>query len=213
MDTSLKDSLSTDSSEAKAQHLCVIIHGLWGNSKHLDYVAKSLQKEHGEDELIVYSAKRNTGSLTYDGIEIGAERVTKEIEEVLEQLTRDGHSITKFSVVGYSLGGLVARYVIGLLWNKRFFDKISPINFTTFATPHLGVRTPLTGYQNHGKSLDLSAKRRYFDLPAPLDVYLSVYIALTNTASVEHFRRKASEHLRSTTFHNRRFPRHGETFT
>ena len=145
-------SSDTESTSTKAQHFCLIIHGLWGNSKHLDYVAKALQEQHGEDELLVYSAKRNTGSLTYDGIEIGAERVTKETEDVLEQLTRDGHTITKFSVVGYSLGGLVARYVVGLLWHKGFFDKIQPINFTTFATPHLGVRTPLLGNMNHGKS-------------------------------------------------------------
>jgi pimeloyl-ACP methyl ester carboxylesterase len=142
------DSDST-SSKAKAQHFCLIIHGLWGNSKHLDYVASALQEQYGEDELLVYSAKRNAGSLTYDGIEIGAERVTRETEDVLEQLTRDGHSITKFSVVGYSLGGLVARYVVGLLWHKGVFDKIEPVNFTTFATPHLGVRTPLLGRMNH----------------------------------------------------------------
>jgi hypothetical protein len=98
---------------------------------------------------VVYSAKRNTGSLTYDGVEIGAERVTKEVEDVLEQLAREGHNITKFSIVGYSLGGLVARYVIGLLYHKGYFERITPINFTTFATPHLGVRTPLLGYQNH----------------------------------------------------------------
>jgi hypothetical protein len=98
---------------------------------------------------VVYSAKRNTGSLTYDGVEIGAERVTKEVEDVLEQLAREGHNITKLSMVGYSLGGLVARYVIGLLYHKGYFERITPINFTTFATPHLGVRTPLLGYPNH----------------------------------------------------------------
>lgn len=97
----------------------------------------------------MYSAKRNTGSLTYDGIEILAERCVKEVEEVLDQLARDGHSITKFSIVGYSLGGLVARYAIGLLYHKGYFETITPVNFTTFATPHLGVRTPLIGYQNH----------------------------------------------------------------
>jgi hypothetical protein len=97
----------------------------------------------------VYSAKRNTGSLTYDGVEVGAERVAKEIEDLLEELGRDGHVVKKFSIVGYSLGGLVARYVIGLLDHKGYFDRIQPVNFTTFATPHLGVRTPLIGYQNH----------------------------------------------------------------
>jgi hypothetical protein len=99
--------------------------------------------------LIVLVCKRNAGSFTYDGIEVGAERVAKEIEETLEELARDGYKIKKLSMVGYSLGGLVARYAIGLLHHKGWLDKIQPANFTTFATPHLGVRTPLIGYANH----------------------------------------------------------------
>jgi hypothetical protein len=99
--------------------------------------------------LIILVCKRNAGSFTYDGIEVGAERVAKEIEETLEELARDGYKIKKLSMVGYSLGGLVARYAIGLLHHKGWLDKIQPVNFTTFATPHLGVRTPLIGYANH----------------------------------------------------------------
>lgn len=52
-------------------------------------------------------------------------------------------------MVGYSLGGLIARYAVGLLDNKGFFDKMTPVNFTTFATPHLGTRTPLVGWLSH----------------------------------------------------------------
>jgi hypothetical protein len=99
--------------------------------------------------LIVLVCKRNAGSFTYDGIEVGAERVAKEIEETLEELARDGYKIKKLSMVGYSLGGLVARYAVGLLHHKGWLDKIQPANFTTFASPHLGVRTPLIGYANH----------------------------------------------------------------
>ena len=58
-----------------------------------------------------------------------------------------GGAIKKLSIVGYSLGGLVARYTIGLLYSKGWFEKIKPVNFTTFATPHLGVKTPLLGVQ------------------------------------------------------------------
>lgn len=98
---------------------------------------------------MVLATKRNAGSFTYDGIECGGERVAKEIEETLEDLGREGHKIKKLSMVGYSLGGLVARYAIGLLQSRGLFDQIQPVNFTTFATPHLGVRTPLKGYWSH----------------------------------------------------------------
>lgn len=93
--------------------------------------------------------KRNAGSFTYDGIELGGERVTQEIEDKLEELARHGTMIKKLSIVGYSLGGLVARYAIGLLYHKGWFEKLEPVNFTTFASPHLGVRTPLLGIHNH----------------------------------------------------------------
>lgn len=110
---------------------------------------QALRERYSEEELIVHACRNNGSSLTYDGIEVGGERIAKEIEDILQELGRDGYQITKFSIVGYSLGGLVARYAVGLLDSKGYFDKMSPVNFTTFATPHLGVRTPLTGYQNH----------------------------------------------------------------
>lgn len=71
--------------------------------------------------------------------------MTQEIEVFAEQHEQDGTPIRRLSIVGYSLGGLVARYVIGLLFSRGWFNKVTPVNFTTFATPHLGVRTPFMG--------------------------------------------------------------------
>ncbi|KAH7068208.1 lipase/serine esteras-like protein [Paraphoma chrysanthemicola] len=139
---------STYSSE-KADHLCVLVHGLWGNPKHLKYVSTTLRQRFPEDKLEILVAKRNAGSFTYDGVDTGGERVASEVEHKLEELAENGHSIKKISVIGYSLGGLIARFAIGLLYSRGVFDRIQPVNFTTFATPHLGVRTPLRGYHSH----------------------------------------------------------------
>lgn len=113
------------------------------------YIESTLRDKHADDRLHILTAKENSGSFTYDGIELGAERVTQEIETFLEDLERCGKLVEKLSIVGYSLGGLVARYVIGLLYSKGWFSKIEPVNFTTFATPHLGVRTPILGVHSH----------------------------------------------------------------
>ncbi len=75
--------------------------------------------------------------------------MTKEIEDTIERLANDEQHIEKLSIVGYSLGGLVARYAVGLLYSNGWFERIQPVNFTTFASPHLGVRTPLVGYHSH----------------------------------------------------------------
>jgi hypothetical protein len=47
--------------------------------------------------------------------------------------------VTKISFTGYSLGGVIARYVLGILHQRRFFDTVQPVNYTSIATPHLGL--------------------------------------------------------------------------
>ncbi|KAJ5918405.1 hypothetical protein N7466_009061 [Penicillium verhagenii] len=137
--------MSDTEAPTKADHLCVLVHGLWGKPAHLDYMAAALKERYGEDHLYILCPEGNSGNFTYDGVEVGGERVVHEIEDTLQKLEAKGQKITKISVVGYSLGGLVARYAIGLLQAHGWLDKVEPMNFTTFASPHIGVRTPLKG--------------------------------------------------------------------
>jgi esterase/lipase len=61
------------------------------------------------------------------GIEIGAERVAKETEDEIDRLKKNGITVTKISIVGYSLGGIVGRFTAGLLYHKGLFSKIKPM--------------------------------------------------------------------------------------
>lgn len=90
-------------------------------------MAEALRAKHPEETLHILVAKRNSGSFTYDGIELGGERVCQEIEEEIEKLAKNGQEIKKLSLVGYSLGGLIARYASGLLYSKGFFEKVKPV--------------------------------------------------------------------------------------
>ncbi|KAF5973810.1 hypothetical protein FBULB1_8095 [Fusarium bulbicola] len=101
---------------AKATTLCVLVHGLWGNSSHMRNVAEALRDQYSEEELYILSAEKNCGNFTYNGIELGGERVCAEIEEKLRSIEEQGGKITKLSIAGYSLGGLVSRYAVGLLY-------------------------------------------------------------------------------------------------
>ena len=87
-------------------------------------VAKSLRDQYPPESLYLLVAKRNSGSFTYDGIELGGERVCAEIEEELRKISNAGGKITKLSIVGYSLGGLVARYAVGLLEAKGVLSEL-----------------------------------------------------------------------------------------
>lgn len=87
-------------------------------------IARSLRAKHDPDSLYLLLTKRNSGSFTYDGIERGGERVCAEIEEEMKAIESNGGKITKLSVVGYSLGGLVSRYAVGLLYAKGILDKV-----------------------------------------------------------------------------------------
>lgn len=107
----------------------------------MNYLTKTLQSHPKSSSLHVLVPTSNTGHFTYDGIETCAERATDEIQKYIASPA--GASLKKISVIGYSLGGLVARYCVGLLFAAGIFDRIQPLNFTTFATPHVGVRTPL----------------------------------------------------------------------
>ncbi|MCJ1306808.1 hypothetical protein MMC25_000451 [Agyrium rufum] len=128
-------------------HLCVLIHGLWGNPSHLENLRLSLAKQNPSPNFHVLVAKSNSSNYTYDGIDVGGERVAKEVEDHISSVEKKaGKKITKISVVGYSLGGCVARYAIGLLYSRGLFENIQPVNFNTFATPHLGCRSPFPGY-------------------------------------------------------------------
>ncbi|KAF2861850.1 DUF676-domain-containing protein [Piedraia hortae CBS 480.64] len=118
-------------------HLLILLHGLWGNPSHLHSLRTAIETEHPTLEVFIPSTTSHYH--TYDGIEVCAERVAHEIETHIT--SNPSVTYAKLSIVGYSLGGLIGRYVIGLLYANGLFTTLQPINFTTFASPHLGVRS------------------------------------------------------------------------
>lgn len=136
----------------------------------MDFIRSQLEQEYNSSKknsdeksstkLVIYIAKSFEFYYTYDGIDICGTRVANEVTREIERLnnlseendnttnekneTNNG-KVVKISVVGYSLGGLIARYTIGLLEERGLFKTIKPVVFTTFATPHVGVLALSTG--------------------------------------------------------------------
>lgn len=146
-----------------------------GNPRHLAVAHEELQQAHEQaiekarqegdvadlPELHAIVAQGNEGTHTYDGIDVCAGRVAKEIDREVRGIEKDGSRVVRdFSIMGYSVGGcrsltsaivsidtdthstsVIARYVIAVLHTRdpSFFSKHRPINFTALATPHVGI--------------------------------------------------------------------------
>lgn len=142
-------------------HLVILVHGLWGTVAHFDYVCSQLEsynalihdsggeidhdllksnKQNNRNQVVVYRTTTNQGYFTYDGIDVCGTRVANEISSEVDYLNEIvPEAVKEISIVGYSLGGLVIRYAAGVLYRRKFFDKIKPATFTTICTPHVGV--------------------------------------------------------------------------
>lgn len=57
----------------------------------------------------------------------------------IKTLEEENKTVTRISITGYSLGGLIGRYLVGVLHQRKLFDTVTPVNFTTVATPHIGM--------------------------------------------------------------------------
>ncbi|GAB2293715.1 hypothetical protein Dimus_027928 [Dionaea muscipula] len=143
-------------------HLIVTVNGIVGSAKDWRYAAEQFLKHYPED-VLVHCSKSNSAKLTFDGVDVMGERLADEVMSITERYP----DLRKISFLAHSLGGLVSRYAIARLFQRNCLsrfpnmngedgkvgpskDQISekevtglePINFITFATPHLGSRGP-----------------------------------------------------------------------
>lgn len=147
------------SSSPQPAHLFVLVHGLWGGASHLKSIEELLHSTLSSSDAIsdhILTIRPKTSALlkTYDGVEIIAKRMLMEVLNYINEVQTDGYQekannkgkkkktkvkVAKISFVGYSLGGLVARHIIGQLESLGLFDHIEPYYYTSFASPHLGT--------------------------------------------------------------------------
>lgn len=142
-----------ESDVSSADHLVVMVHGIVGRASDWKSGAELLVKML-PDKVSVHCSEKNMASLTLDGVDVMGERLAEEVLEVIKRKP----GLRKISFVAHSVGGLVARYAIGILyrpWGSRAEEvlvnehkeklksaiaDLEPVNFITVATPHLGSR-------------------------------------------------------------------------
>lgn len=118
-------------------HLLVLVHGLGGSSEDLSFLRWCVRRR-AQGHMLVHSAQCNDEPMkTFDGIEEGGSRLASEVRDLVSQ----NPSLHEISFVGNSLGGIYARYAMGLLYDREHgrIAGLTPHTFLTTATPHLGV--------------------------------------------------------------------------
>ncbi|OII72014.1 uncharacterized protein cubi_01347 [Cryptosporidium ubiquitum] len=149
-------------------HIVVMTHGWAGTPANMDVLAERILNKYSilinnewsknqqikkSECILIYKVHSNWGYfrsifITSDGIENGALRMSKEIQEVIIKTP----SLEKISFIGHSLGGLYNRAVLPLLSdsslgkqknqsgnNKGLIGGLKPMNFISIGTPHKGV--------------------------------------------------------------------------
>lgn len=154
------------------EHLIIMVNGLIGSAADWRFAAEQFVKK-VPDKVIVHRSECNSSKLTFDGVDLMGERLAAEVLAVVKRRPE----VQKISFVAHSLGGLIARYAIGRLYEhspehrpigipkvagiptiatteehrndsvqslehpcKARIAGLEPMNFVTFATPHLGSK-------------------------------------------------------------------------
>ncbi|KAJ3229721.1 hypothetical protein HDU81_005150 [Chytriomyces hyalinus] len=111
-------------------HVVVLVHGFTGFATDLAYLAKVINARNAADTT-VFAPTCNEWR-TDSGVEAQTERVTESVLQYDRGLTKD----VSISLVGHSLGGLVAR----LAAHKLASHNLKLRHYISVTTPHLGSR-------------------------------------------------------------------------
>lgn len=127
--------------------LVVLVHGIESPLSSHDTMRNVrialLQQASSRDTFVLTSRASKAPGKTLDGIDTCGERLVAEIEECLGR-EDFAPSAVQLSFVGHSLGGLIARFAIGLMHQRRLLDRLRPVSYVAVASPHLGVRRAST---------------------------------------------------------------------
>lgn len=122
------------------QHLIILQNGLHGHWRAMNPVKYALENmDGGLQSCDIHISTANDFLLTRDGIKACGERLVDFIENIIITASLKCKSYDTISFITHSFGGIVARYAIGILYDKKMFDTIKPLLYVSISTPHLGL--------------------------------------------------------------------------
>ncbi|KAG2308663.1 hypothetical protein Bca52824_028411 [Brassica carinata] len=77
-------------------------------------------REEVREKVLVHRSESNSSTFTFDGVDMMGERLANEVFSVVKNR---GGGLKKISFVAHLLGGLVARYAVGKLYEQQLVIK------------------------------------------------------------------------------------------
>jgi hypothetical protein len=120
------------------KHYILFLGGLSGSSYDLIALANNLETT--LENIIILKPTCNNFFRSWNGIKICATKVYNYLIENINELNYNIDSKIQLSIIGQSMGGIVGRYVIYLLFMNSYFQtKIIPHTYISIVSPHLGA--------------------------------------------------------------------------
>jgi len=124
------------SAQGSPTTLIVLQHGLYGSAASMRTIEAAITRQFG-GQAIVHCCTANEGLQTRDGVAAGGRRLAADVRKIAARCS----TLRTVSLVGFSLGGLYARYAAAeLLDRDGRLAGLTPDALVTVACPHLGVR-------------------------------------------------------------------------
>ncbi|PNW75018.1 hypothetical protein CHLRE_12g499950v5 [Chlamydomonas reinhardtii] len=124
-------------SSGSPDHLLVLVHGLADTKSAWDRCVVELRNMPDAGRYVFLQSAVNARWRTHHGVDVCGQRLAEEICALLA--TAPG--LTHVSMIGHSMGGMIARYAAGLLYRPAdgTIAGLTPRHFVTLASPHLGL--------------------------------------------------------------------------
>ncbi|KAM0989419.1 hypothetical protein ACFX15_012842 [Malus domestica] len=134
------------------EHLVIMVNGIIGSASDWRYAADQFVKKL-PDKVIVHRSECNSSRLTFDGVDLMGERLAEEVLAVVRRRSE----VRKISFVAHSLGGLVARYAVGRLYEPFPKSEPSGQNGNCLIEGHTNKLTQSIDQPHHGTIAGLEA--------------------------------------------------------
>jgi triacylglycerol esterase/lipase EstA (alpha/beta hydrolase family) len=133
-DTQQEENFQATASSSQ-KHLIILANGLFSSRHNWNYISEVLHEHLDTEITLIHVSKANEFTATYAGIETCGHRLAAEINSIVVATP----SLERISFIGHSMGGLIARYAAGELYNPQdqSIAGLKPTHYVSMATPHL----------------------------------------------------------------------------